>query len=149
MITRPPSSGPSPSEPDTSAYFPSAVTARPTGPKLPVGMIASTAFSVMLFAGSSAFATLTTVTVPAWPCWKSAAAFVVTEPEWLTTYAKRRSGDSTTLTGWPLAGVLGARSGVTRTRLTIAFCVPSLAGSIALARSITRIVLSQRPLTSR
>ena len=81
VITRPPSSGPSPSEPDTSAYFPSAVTARPTGPKLPVGMIASTAFNVMLLAGSSALATLTTVMVPAWPCWKSAAALVVTDPE--------------------------------------------------------------------
>jgi len=65
VITRPPSSSPSPSEPDTSAYLPSAVTASPTGPKFPVGMIASTAFSVMLLAGSSALATFTTVTVPA------------------------------------------------------------------------------------
>ena len=81
VITRPPSSSPSPSDPDTSAWRPSGVTASPTGPKFPVGMIASTAFNVMLFAGSSALATLRTVTVPACPCWNAAAAAGVTDPE--------------------------------------------------------------------
>src|SRR5258705_6535494 len=40
-------------------------------------------------------------------------------------------------------------SGVTRTRLTMAFEVPSLAGSSARLRSTTATVLSQRPLTRR
>src|SRR5262245_21101152 len=40
-------------------------------------------------------------------------------------------------------------SGVTRTRLMMAFGVPSLDGSLALARSMTTTVLSHRPLTSR
>src|SRR5262245_59072309 len=58
----------------------------------------------------------------------------------------------TTLTGWPLAGVsatpvpLASMSGVTRRRLITALAVPSLAGSSALAMSMTTTVLSQRPL---
>ena len=84
-IERPPSSSPSPSEFDTSAKRPSGVTARPTGPKPPVGMTAAMAFIVPWLPGSSALVRSSTVTVPTWPCWKAAAAASVALPEWFTT----------------------------------------------------------------